>query len=108
MGKSTEILVSSVPLFVKKISYGYYLNIRYRRWELSTPMSTHLIKDVVHLGMSMIRLLRVSEMINLLSHRTYLVCLDDFKSFLTFTSFNECPCYISYFCVSPKKTFLVM
>ena len=67
MGKSTEILVSSVPLFVKKISYGYYLNIRYRRWELSTPMSTHLIKDVVHLGMSMLRLLLVSEMINLLT-----------------------------------------
>ena len=107
MGKSTEILVSSVPLFVKKISYGYYLNIRYGRWELSTPMSTHLIKDVVHLGMSMLRLLLVSEMINLLT-QNLLVCLVDFKSFLAFTSFNECPCYISYFCVSRKKTFLVM
>ena len=59
-------------------------------------MPIPISKVVVHPGICMTRLLLVSEMINQLSLRTYLVCLDDVKSFLTFTSFNECPLHISY------------
>ena len=65
MGKFTDILVSSVPLSLKKISYAWSIP-EYKVPEVGAfePLSTRVIKDVVHPGTCMIRLLLVSEMIN--------------------------------------------